>query len=121
VHQSVDLFLRALEVVDGKGVGRYAADTKAETDLQHLPQYAVSGHFHIKPRKATHPPESDKAVRVSMSHLHLVCASIPAVAVHDEGDMTRDGACCEDTQERVLRLGCCIQDERADVLADGRD
>jgi hypothetical protein len=100
MHQSVDLFFRALEVVDGKGIYSYEFDVEAGTYFQNLVVTKLSFFSASKGGTcAAYPPQRDEAVNVSLYYLHAFDTSISSIAIHDECNMLWYWACSEHGEE----------------------
>lgn len=74
MHQSVDLFFRALEVVDGEGIYRDEFDPEGRTYFQNLLQ-------------------RDNAINVPLQNLHAIYPGMPSISIHDECNVLWYRAC----------------------------
>jgi len=106
VHQSVDLFLRALEVVDGKCEHRDEFDVKDRTYFQNLVVRELSFFYVLFFAKqcsrgtcGTYPPQCDEAVDVPLYYLHTLDTGIPSISIHDEGNMPWYRTCSKHGEE----------------------
>jgi hypothetical protein len=51
---------------------------------------------------SAYPPQCGEAVDVTLDHFYTLAAGISPVAVHDKGNVVRDGACFECAKEDTL-------------------
>ena len=99
MHQPIDLFFWALEVVDGKGIYRHEFDVEAVTYFQNL--VLMNQDFLQRGTCVcvAYPPQRDEAVDVSLYNLHAFDTGIPSITIHDEGNMLRYRACSKNGKQ----------------------
>ena len=51
---------------------------------------------------SAYPPQCGEAVDVTLDHFYTLAACVSPVAVHDKGDMARDGTCFECAKKDTL-------------------
>lgn len=100
MHQSVDLFLRAFEVVDSKGIYGDEFDIEARTYFQNLVVMNSAFFFFFQRGTcAAYPPQRNETVDVALYYLHAFDTGIPSIAIHDEGNMLWYRACSQHGEE----------------------
>lgn len=105
IHQTINLILRPLEVLNAEGVNSHDLHAGLVTDFEHLRSRRISsdpgnvGWVHF-----THPSQGFEAQIVAFYGLNAMALCEPPITVHDKSDMLRDWPLSQSANEEFPKL-----------------
>lgn len=104
LHESVDLMLRTLEVLDTEGVDGDDLDTGFIADLQDLVEFSQPQQQHTRRVGMSYPSKSLESHIVSLYCLNVLFASEASVSIHHECNMLGYRALFDGADEQLAKL-----------------